>query len=389
MDEHFLILAICLIFGGAAVLSTVALITRQSMLVAYIVLGIVLGPWGLKIFSNPEFVQRVGDIGIIFLLFLLGLHLPPQKLIHMLRKITWVGLVSSILFAIVGYLVAWFSGYSALSCVVVGAAMMFSSTIIGLKLLPTTILHHQHTGEVMISVLLFQDIIAIIVLLIFQGVMGKGEIVRDLVLVLVGFPSVTGVAFFLERYILRKLFSRFNRIKEYMFLLAIAWCLVLAEMASLLKLSAEIGAFIAGVSLATSPVSMYIAESLKPVRDFFLVMFFFAVGASFNLTYLSAIIVPAIILVVLLLVLKPVVYYLLLKWVGETKQVAWEVGVRLAQISEFSLIIAYVAIDMELVANAAAYLIEATTILSFIASSYWVVMRYPTPVAVSDRLRRD
>lgn len=389
MDEHFLVLAICLIFGGAAILATLALMTRQSMLVAYILLGVLLGPWGLKIFSNSGFVQSVGDIGIIFLLFLLGLHLPPQKLMHMLRKITWVGLVSSVIFAIVGYLVAWFSGYSPLSCIVVGAAMMFSSTIIGLKLLPTTVLHHQHTGEVMISVLLFQDIIAIIVLLIFQGVMGKGEIWRDLTLVVVGFPLVTGFAFVFERYVLRKLFSRFNRIKEYMFLLAIAWCLVLSEMASLLKLSAEIGAFIAGVSLATSPVSMYIAESLKPVRDFFLVMFFFAVGASFNLTYFSDIIVPAVILVAILLVLKPLVYSLLLKWVGETKQVAWEVGVRLAQISEFSLIIAYVAIDMKLVANAAAYLIEAATILSFIISSYWVVMRYPTPVAVSDRLRRD
>lgn len=389
MEEKFLVMAICLIFGGAAILSTLALLTRQSMLVAYILLGVLLGPWGLKIFANPEFVQGVGDIGIIFLLFLLGLHLPPQKLLHMLKKVTWVGLVSSVVFALIGYLVAWLYGYTPISCLVVGAAVMFSSTIIGLKLLPTTVLHHQHTGEVMISVLLFQDIIAIIVLLLLQSVLGKGTIWLDLMMVLIGFPVMTAIAFLFERYILRKLFSRFNRIKEYMFLLAIAWCLGLAELADVLKLSAEIGAFIAGVSLATSPVSMYIAESLKPVRDFFLVLFFFAVGASFNLTYLPKVIVPALIIVALLLILKPVVYYLLLKWVGETKQVAWEVGVRLAQISEFSLIIAYVSIALKLVSESAAYLIEAATIISFIVSSYWVVMRYPTPVAVSDRLRRD
>src|SRR3990167_5718888 len=275
MDEHFLILAICLIFGGAAVLSTVALITRQSMLVAYIILGVVLGPWGLKIFSNPVFVQSVGDIGIIFLLFLLGLHLPPQKLIHMLRKITWVGLVSSVIFAIVGYLVAWFSGYSALSCVVVGAAMMFSSTIIGLKLLPTTILHHQHTGEIMISVLLMQDVVAIIALIVLNGAYdGAHFSLNDFGLVLLELPILIVFAFGVERYILVKLFAKFDRTQEYVFLLSISWCLTLSFIAKQLGLSEDIGAFIAGVALASSPISLYIAESLKPLRDFFLVMFF-------------------------------------------------------------------------------------------------------------------
>ncbi len=389
MTSEHIVLALFVIFSGAAVLATLALLTRQSMLVAYILLGIVLGPYGFKVITQLKFIQGVGDIGIIFLLFLLGLHLPPQKLYNMLKKITWVGLVSSVIFAATGYLVAWAFGFGSTECVVIGAAMMFSSTIIGLKLLPTTILHHQHTGQVMISVLLFQDIIAILVLMIFQGVLGKGNVSRDILLVVIGFPLVCVFAFLFERYILIRLFSRFSRIKEYMFLVAIAWCLALAQLASVLGLSAEIGAFIAGVSLATSPVAMYIAESLKPVRDFFLVMFFFAVGALLNLHYLPKIIIPAILLAVLLLVIKPIVYRYLLKWVGETKHVAWEVGIRLAQISEFSLIIAYVGIDLKLISDSAAYLIETTTIITFMISSYWVVMRYPTPVAMSDRMRRD
>ena len=389
MNEHFLVLAICLIFGGAALLSTLALYTRQSMLVAYMLLGILLGPWGFKFFTSTEFVSSVGDIGILFLLFLLGLHLPPQKLRHMLRQVLWVGVLSSLVFAALGYTVCWWMGYSPVSCIIVGAAMMFSSTIIGLKLLPTTVLHHQHTGEVMISVLLFQDIIAILVMLIMQAAMGEGHLLRDSLLVVIGFPLMTALAFFAERFLLRPLFSRFNRIKEYLFLLSIAWCVGFAELSSLLKLSAEIGAFVAGVSIAASPVSMYIAESLKPVRDFFLVMFFFAVGASFNLTYLPSVIVPALVLVLLLLCIKPWVYARLLKGVGETDSVAWEVGVRLAQVSEFSLIIAYMALNFKSVKPETAYLIEAVTILSFVISSYWVVMRYPTPMAVSDRLRRD
>jgi Kef-type K+ transport system membrane component KefB len=387
--EHNLVYSIFLIFTGAAVLSTAALLTRQSMLVAYMLLGVILGPWCLKLVGDSGAVRHIGDVGIIFLLFLLGLHLPPQKLIHMLRKVSLVGLISSLLFAFIGYGIGLLFHYNQTESIVIGAAMMFSSTIIGIKLLPTTILHHQHTGEVMISVLLLQDLIAIAVLLVLRAVTLGGNVANDALLVSFGFPATLLFAYLFERLVLLRLFAKFNRIKEYMFLVAIAWCLSLAQLADFLGLSSEIGAFIAGVSLASSPISIYIAESMKPVRDFFLVMFFFSVGASFNLTYLNTVLLPAAILMSVLFVLKPFVYQYLLNWVGEPKSVASEVGWRLGQISEFSLIIAYVGLQTKLVSPACAYLIQAATILSFIVSSYIVVMRYPTPVAMDDRLRRD
>src|SRR5580704_5176818 len=96
---------IFLIFAGAAIFSTLVLYTKQSLLVAYILLGAILGPWGLKLVSDVSTVQQVGDIGIVFLLFLLGLHLQPQNLVHMLRKITWIAIVSSVLFAVIAYLI--------------------------------------------------------------------------------------------------------------------------------------------------------------------------------------------------------------------------------------------------------------------------------------------
>ncbi|WP_267256399.1 cation:proton antiporter [Coxiella endosymbiont of Ornithodoros maritimus] len=389
MFEHDIIFSIFLIFAGAAVLSTFALMTRQSMLVAYILLGILLGPWGLKLIANIDMLRTVSDVGIVFLLFLLGLNLPPQKLITMFTKIKWVALISSVVFAATGCGVAYFFNYPVVECLVIGGAMMFSSTIIGIKLLPTTILHHQHTGEVMISVLLLQDLIAIAVLFLLHGAGRHGKILVDIALVLLGFPAVLIFAYLFDRFILFPLFSKFNRIKEYLFLLAIAWCLGMAQLAASLGLSGEVGAFIAGVSLASRPVSVYISESLKPVRDFFLVLFFFSVGATFDLQFLPGVIIPALILLVLLMAIKPVIYRLLLRWVDESKQVSWEVGIRLAQISEFSLVIAYMTLSNHLIANKAASLIETITILSFIVSSYWVVMKYPTPLAISDRLRRD
>ena len=389
MAQHTLLFSIFLIFTGAALLSTLALLTRQSLLVAYMLLGVLLGPWGLQLVRDSAVISKIGDVGIIFLLFLLGLHMPPQKLWLMLRKMSWVGLISSVTFATLGYFFGVMLGYGFTECIIIGAAMMFSSTIIGIKLLPTTVLHHQHTGEVMIGVLLLQDLIAILVLLLMHAATTGGALYKDIAWVLVGFPIAVVFAFLFERYVLVKLIARFNRIKEYMFLIAIAWCLSMAQLAQYLGLSDEIGAFIAGISIASSPIALYIAESLKPIRDFFLVLFFFSVGATFNLNYLQELILPAALLALVFLLIKPIVYRLLLVQVGESRSVSWEVGVRLGQISEFSLIIAYVGLDTRLLSSPSAYFIEAVTIISFIVSSYVVVMRYPTPVEMSDRLRRD
>ncbi|NSL16916.1 cation:proton antiporter [Tatlockia micdadei] len=381
---------IFLIFAGVAIFSTLVLFTKQSLLVAYILLGAALGPWGLQLVSDLTVVQQVGDIGIVFLLFLLGLHLQPQNLVHMLRKVTWIAVVSSVLFAIIAYLIGRWFGLNVTESWILGAAMMFSSTIIGLKLLPTTILHHQHTGEVMISVLLMQDVIAIIVLILINGAQqSNGFSWNDLILVGIALPALTLFAFAVERYILVKLLARFDRTQEYVFLLSIGWCLGMSFLAQKVGLSEDIGAFVAGVALAASPISLYIAESLKPLRDFFLVMFFFSIGATFNFGFAAQVVIPACILSFLMLLAKPLLFRFLLVRAGEKKPVAKEVGVRLGQASEFSLLVASIAVSTKLISEVASNLIQATTILTFIVSSYLVVLKYPTPIALSDKMRKD
>jgi Kef-type K+ transport system membrane component KefB len=396
MHSDTLIFSIFLIFTGAAIVATLVLFTRQSLLVAYILLGIVLGPWGpwgAKLVAYSTIVRQIGDIGIIFLLFLLGLHLPPQKLIHMFRKTTIVAITSSIIFVAVGYVIGKTFGFSNQESLIIGAAMMFSSTIIGLKLLPTTVLHHRHTGELMISVLLLQDLLAIIVLIFLHGASYGGISWIKFGFIFISLPVLIAMATLFERFILTKLFAKFDRIQEYVFLLSIGWCLSLAELAGVMELSHEIGAFIAGVSIAASPIALYIAESLKPLRDFFLVMFFFSIGTNFNLNYVPQIAIPAILLATIVLLCKPLVFKYLLQWVKEPKQASAEVGIRLGQASEFSLLVAYLAsgaaFGKTLIGQNASCLIQAATILTFMVSSYWVVARYPTPVATSDKLRRD
>lgn len=390
MHDGSVFYTIFLIFAGAALLSTLVLYTKQSLLVAYILLGAMFGPWGLKLVPDVTTVQQVGDIGILFLLFLLGLHLQPQNLIHMLKKVTWIALISSIFFALISYGIGRCFGLTETESWILGASMMFSSTIIGLKLLPTTILHHQHTGEVMISVLLMQDVIAIIVLILINGAQQTvGLSWHDLFLVGLDLPALCILAFAVEKHVLVKLLARFDRTQEYVFLLSIGWCLGLSVLAQQIGLSEDIGAFVAGVALAASPISLFIAESLKPLRDFFLVMFFFSVGATFNFNFAGQVFIPALILSAMVLILKPALFYLLLNKSGEKKQVSKEVAIRLGQASEFSLLVASIALSTKLISDLASNLIQATTILTFIVSSYLVVLKYPTPMSLSDKMRKD
>ena len=171
--------------------------------------------------------------------------------------------------------------------------------------------------------------------------------------------------------------------------MAIGWCLSMAELAHAIGLSAEIGAFIAGVMLATNPIALFIAESLKPLRDFFLVIFFFSLGASFDLSIVNAVLLPSLVFAAVFLMLKPFSFDWLLQRYGEESGRSHEVGVRLGQVSEFSLFIAVLALDSGVIGEKASYLIQVSTLLTFVVSSWFIVLRYPTPIAVSEKLRRD
>jgi Kef-type K+ transport system membrane component KefB len=389
MDASSITFSFFLIFTGAAVLASIALYTRQPLIIAYIILGAALGPHGLHLVTDVKLLAEIAHVGIIFLLFLLGLDMQPQALWATLRKSTLVAFVSSVLFLLTGYVVAILFGFNNFDALVIGAAMMFSSTIIGIKLLPTTVLHHRHTGELMVGLLLLQDLLAILVLMwLLSASDGSAESGHSLWQIALSLPLLLGGALAAVRFVILPLITRFDRFHEYIFLLAIGWCLGLAEAAAALGLSGEIGAFIAGITIATSPISQYIAVNLKPLRDFFLVLFFFSVGARFDLSLLGVVILPALVLSALVLGLKPVVYRFLLG-VSEQRSLAWDLGFRLGQVSEFSLLIAYVAAGGALISNQASLLIQATTIITFVVSSYIVVLNYPTPIAISDHLRRD
>ncbi len=381
-----MLFSLFLVFFGAAVMATIALYAGQALLLAYISVGILVGPWGLNLVSNADLIADMANIGILFLLFLLGLNLEIAELQKMFKQAVVVTALSSMVFAVVGFVVAQLFSFSFVDSVITGIVMMFSSTIIALKLLPTSALHHQRMGELIVSVLLLQDVFAIFIMIFLQSVGHEKPLVMESVILLIGLPVLIIAAWQVSKHVLTRLFLKFDQIQEYLFLVAIGWCLGLSELSTVLGLSHEIGAFIAGVTLATSPIARFLAESLKPLRDFFLVLFFFALGASINLNKVPEVLLPAICLAVLGVFLKPIVFRFLLK---NEQEKARETSARLSQISEFSLLIIVVAIQSKLLSERAALMLQTATLLSFVLSSYWVVKYYPTPIATDKRLRRD
>lgn len=377
-----------LIFAGAAIFATAFLYLKQPVILAYIVLGIAAGPWGLGVIQEPEHIEKLSHIGVILLLYLLGINLKPDRLFHLFSKTAIVTLFTSLTFLVVIAAAAFVFGFSVFESIIIGAALMFSSTIISLKLIPTTTLHHKHTGEMMTSVLLMQDVIAIVLIVILTG--GQGEnVTMAIVMLLVKLVALTLVAYGLVKYVINNLFLRFDIIQEYTFLLALGWGLFGAGVAELIGLSYEMGAFIAGVAFASSPVATVVAENLKPLRDFFLILFFFSIGAQFNVLVTQQVLLAGVVISILVVVVKPLVFKQGFQFIGEDKAFSLELGARLGQGSEFSLLVVYSALAAGLIDLRASYLVQMVVILTFVLSTYWVVYRYRTPISSTRKNRLD
>lgn len=380
MDYQNIIFEFILIFAGAALFATAFLYLKQPIILAYIGLGVAVGPLGLGLIQQPGHIEKLSHVGVILLLYLLGINLKPDRLVHLFSKTAIVTVLTSLVFLLVLGSAAYTFGFGFIDSVIIGAALMFSSTIISLKLIPTTTLHHRHAGEMMTSVLLMQDVIAIILIVMLSG--GQAENVNMAIIMLfIKLIALTAVAFALVKYAINNLFAHFDIIQEYVFLLALGWGLLGAGVAEYSGLSYELGAFIAGVAFASSPVSLVIVEHLKPLRDFFLILFFFSIGAQFNFLLTQNVLIAGVVIALLVISVKPFIFKYGFQLIGEGKDFSMQLGIRLGQGSEFSLLVAYSAMTGGLISSQASYLIQMVVIITFVLSTYWVVYRYRTPIS--------
>ncbi|KOR28914.1 sodium:hydrogen antiporter [Achromatium sp. WMS1] len=381
MNIDSIILQLSIIVIGSAVLGTLFLYARQPIIIAYITIGFTIGPNGLAVFRQIDNIEQISQLGVILLLFLVGLNLQPAKLIKLFRQTSLLTLSTSSIFGAISCLFAWLLKFNVYSTLIFGAAMMFSSTVIGLKLIPTTTLHHKRTGEIMTSILLLQDILAILIILLITGKNGNN--------IFITFTTLTGtftliclVSFLGVRYVMVPLLEKFDVVQEYTFVATLGWCLLWAEVAHMFGLSFEIGAFVAGLSVASCQVAIVIAEHLKPLREFFLILFFFAVGAKLNFYIDPSLILAATLFGAILVPLKAMVFRFAFRQSGEHPRLAQELAVRLAQSSEFSLLVVFAAMSIGTLSANEAMVVQISTIVTFIISTYWIVLRYRTPISI-------
>ena len=387
--EHSLLHQILLIFVSSSLVAVAILFLRQAIIVAYILAGFCLGSAGLGLITDAYWIEDLASVGIVYLLFLLGLNLRPQKAVSMFGEALFVTFLSTIIFSMLLAAVVYCFGYGFTESTVIGAATAFSSTIIGLKLLPTTTLHHKRRGEMIISVLLLQDFIAIALILLLTSVSNGSTIAAKISFLLISLPIALFAVFLIEKYVVNYLIARFDEIHEFIFILAIGWCSLCALVFEKIGFSYEVGGFVAGVALASSPASLFFAEKLKPIRDFFLVLFFFSLGASFDFLILEEAILVALPLSFIIVVGKPYVFRKLFRLRGESRRQAKEVGVRLGQAGEFGILLGITAFQSGTITYEASYLINLIVILTLIFSSFYITSAYHTPTTVKTSLRKD
>ena len=295
---------------------------------------------------------------------------------------------TSLLFALVATTFALLLQFSLSASLLIGAAMMFSSTVVSLKLVPTTTLHHKRTGEVMTGVLLLQDLLAILLILLLNGG-GSEHPIMEFGLLLLKFIAL-GIALFLGvRGVVLPLLTRFDVVQEYTFVATLGWCLLGAEAAHILGLSYEIGAFTAGISIASSPIARAIAEHLQTSSRILSHPLFLRNRSSIKPSDRSAPTYSSRYFWNPACALEGDHFRKAFEWSGEKPSASKELSVRLSQASEFSLLVILAATNGGWLHEQQGMMIQITTLITFIFSTYWTVLHYPTPISASRNLLQD
>lgn len=373
---------ISIIFVLATAIALVMRAFKQPLVVGYIATGILVGPYVLNVLHSHDDIELFSKIGISILLFIVGLGLNPDVVREVGKTSFLVGVGQVIFTALTGYYLGLFFGFGQMASFYVAAALTFSSTIIILKLLAdrgdTTKLY----GKISIGILLVQDLVATITLLMIS-ILGSKSTGSDVavfsqawieIIHLVTKGSIIIVALYLiSKYILPKLANYIAGNQEVLFVFSLAWGLGLASLFQALGFSIEIGALVAGVTLSVSPFAYEMGSRMKPLRDFFIILFFILLGAQMVLSNFLTILVPALIFSAFVMFIKPVIVFILMNLLGYRPKTAFSTGLTVAQISEFSLIMIALGLSLGQVSQEVASLITLVGIITISGSTYLMI----------------
>ncbi len=338
-----------LILAISAVLGAVAIKLKQPLIVAFIAVGILVGPAGLDLVTAEEPLHLLAEIGIAVLLFAVGLKLDLHLIRSMGRVALATGMGQVLFTSVVGFLIALGLGMSLVGALYVAVALTFSSTIIIVKLLSDKREIDALHGRIAIGFLIVQDI-AVVLAMIGLTALGAGE-AADHVSVAFLLTFLRGAVFIaalgvLMRYVLPNLLAHLARSQELLILFAIAWAVLLAAAGDYLGFSMEVGAFLAGVSLASTHYREAIGSRLVTLRDFLLLFFFINLGAQLDLSTLGSQLGASLIFSAFVLIGNPLIVMTIMGYMGYRKRTGFLAGLTVAQISEFSLILGALGVSL-------------------------------------------
>lgn len=369
--EHNLFLELSLIIAIGAGIALLMRLMRQPLIIGHILTGIVVGPSVLSLISSVETIEVFSKIGIALLLFIIGLGLNP-KVIKEVGKVAVIAGVIQIGFtAIIGIGVGLLFGLSKTESVVLGTALSFSSTIIILKLLSDKKEQSRLYGKVTIGILIIQDIVAMLALLIFTAQSGESGFEISKLLILLGKGIVVATPLFvIGNFVLPKMHKLIAGSQEFLFLFAIGWGFGSAALFEVSGFSLEIGALLAGISLAGLPYAQEISARLRPLRDFFVVVFFINLGAGLNFANFTSLIPLIAVVLFVVMVVKPWIVMISMGILGYTKRTSFKSAVSLAQISEFSLVLAALALAEGRIGEQLSAVLTIVALASIALSTY-------------------
>lgn len=375
--DVFTEMAVLLLF--AAAVGALGIRLRQPLIVAFIAVGILVGPSVLGWVSANDQVDLLAKFGITLLLFVVGLKLD----LHIIRTMGPVALATGlgqvIFTSVVGYLIGYAFGMTPVTALYVAVALTFSSTIIIVKLLSDKREVDSLHGRIALGFLIVQDLVVVLVMIGLNALSVSGDVswIQAAFAVLVkgvGFILLVGLAM---RYLVPRLLHNLSRSQELLVLFGIAWGLALAALGAMLGFSKEVGAFVAGVSLASTPYRDALGARLTSVRDFLLLFFFLDLGAQLNLGLLGAQLVESLVFSLFVLIGNPLIVMVIMGVLGYRSRTGFLAGLTVAQISEFSLILGALGLSLGHISAETMGLITLVGLITISASTYMIIYSHP------------
>lgn len=369
---------------AATALAYVARLLRQPLLLAYIGAGLLIGPSVLGLVHEREVIAELSELGLAFLIFIVGLEIDLKKLVRSGRVGALVGTVQVGLCALLTLGAALLLGFSGLPALYLGIASAFSSTMIVVKLLSDKSELDTVDGRLTLGILLMQDVLAIVVLAL-QPNLQVPSLLPIGVSVLSGLGLVAG-ALLASRYVLPSLFGWVAKSPEVVLISAVSWCLVIGYLAVLASFSIAMGALIAGVTLSAFPYSLDVVAKIRSLRDFFVTLFFVALGMQLEIgspqVLLAAVALSAVVIASRFLTIGPLLYAL-----GYGTRVGTLCSLALAQAGEFALVIAALGLSLGHIGRDVASILALTLVITSTISTYMVMANHTIAGRVARALK--